>query len=180
LQLQENANAAIEILLAVCDLPTIQDHAQFLLRFPNGCSCPRPILLHPHKRLKRRSNLGLNALPRGSRISYPPRRNVRSEFQKAADGRSSARGKQFSFSRHAISPLPLAAVSRPSCLLVRGWRQQAVKAEVYRCGAVMVGPVVGEGDQCESPWRFAAAPHLNCIAQLGVRYFRHRSVAELE
>src|SRR6266851_3380100 len=65
-------------------------------------------------------------------------------------------------------------------LLLRGWRQQAVEAEVHGGGAVMVGPVVGEGDQCESPWCFAAAPELNRIAQLGVRYFRHRSVAEVE
>ena len=65
-------------------------------------------------------------------------------------------------------------------LLVRGWRQQAVEAEVHGGGAVMVGPVAGEGDQCESPWCFAAAPDLNRIAQLGVRYFRHRSVAEVE
>jgi hypothetical protein len=65
-------------------------------------------------------------------------------------------------------------------LLVRGWRQQAAEAEVHGGGAVMVGPVVGEGDQCESPWCFAAAPELNRIAQLGVRYFRHRRVAEVE
>src|SRR6266849_9575993 len=65
-------------------------------------------------------------------------------------------------------------------LLVRGWRQQAVEAEVHGGGAVMVGPVVGVGGQCESPWCFAAAPDLNRIAQLGVRYFRHRSVAEVE
>src|SRR3989449_3052202 len=65
-------------------------------------------------------------------------------------------------------------------LLLRGWRQQAVEAEVHGGGAVMVGPVVGEGDQCESPRCFAAAPDLNRIAQRGVRYFRHRSIAEVE
>jgi hypothetical protein len=65
-------------------------------------------------------------------------------------------------------------------LLLRGWRQQAVEAEVHGGGAVMIGPVVGEGDQCESPRRFAAAPDLNRIAQRGVRYFRHRSIAEVE
>jgi len=65
-------------------------------------------------------------------------------------------------------------------LLLRGWRQQAVEAEVHGGGAVMVGPVVGEGDQRESPRRFAAAPELNRIAQRGVRYFRHRSIAEVE
>jgi hypothetical protein len=43
------------------------------------------------------------------------------------------------------------------CSLLRGWRQQAVEAEV-RGSAVMVGPVVGEGDQCEIPRCFAAAP----------------------
>ncbi len=65
-------------------------------------------------------------------------------------------------------------------LLLRGWRQQAVEAEVRGGGAVMVGPVVGEGDQCESPGCFAAAPDLNRIAQRGVCYFRHRSIAEVE
>ena len=56
-------------------------------------------------------------------------------------------------------------------LLLRGWRQQAVEAEV-RGGAVMVGPVVGEGDQCESPRCFAVSPDLNRIAQRHVRTFR--------
>jgi len=107
LQLQENANAAIKILLAVSDLPTIQEHSQFLLRVPNGGSCHWPILFQPYKRLKRCSNLGLHAPPRGSRISYPPRRDVRSEFEKAADGRASARRKQFSFSRHKLNLEPL-------------------------------------------------------------------------
>ena len=65
-------------------------------------------------------------------------------------------------------------------LLLRGWRQQAVEAEVHGGGAVMVGSVVGEDDQRESPRCFAAAPDLNRIAQRGVRYFRHRSIAEVE
>jgi hypothetical protein len=65
-------------------------------------------------------------------------------------------------------------------LLLRGWRQQAIEAEVRGGGAVMVGPVVGEGDQCESPRCFATAPDLNRIAQRGVRYFRHRGIAEVE
>jgi hypothetical protein len=43
----------------------------------------------------------------------------------------------------------------------------------------MVGPVVGEGDQCESP-RCFVAPDLNRIAQRSVRYFPHRSIAEVE
>src|SRR5216683_655576 len=73
-------------------------------------------------------------------------------------------------------PLPLNNLR----LLLRGWRQQAVKAEVHGGGAVMVGPVVGEGDQCESPRCFAAAPDLNRIAQGGIRYFWHRSIAEIE
>jgi hypothetical protein len=42
----------------------------------------------------------------------------------------------------------------------------------------MVGPVVGEGDQCESPRCFAAAPDLNRIAQRGVRYFWHLKVLQ--
>jgi len=65
-------------------------------------------------------------------------------------------------------------------LLLRGWRQQAVEAEVHGGGAIVVGPVVGEGDQSESPRCFAAAPDLNRIAQRGVRYFWHRSIAEIE
>jgi len=65
-------------------------------------------------------------------------------------------------------------------LLFRSWRQQTIEAEVHGGGAVMVGPVVGEGDQSESPWCFAAAPELNRIAQRGVRYFWHRSIAEVE
>src|SRR6266849_4400814 len=52
--------------------------------------------------------------------------------------------------------------------------------EVHGGGAVMVGPVVGEGEQSESPRCFAAAPDLNRIAQRGVRYFWHRSIAEIE
>jgi hypothetical protein len=65
-------------------------------------------------------------------------------------------------------------------LLLRGWRQQAVEAEVHGGGAVMVGPVVGEGDQCERTRCFAAAPDLNRIAQRGVRYSWHRNIAEVE
>ena len=42
-----------------------------------------------------------------------------------------------------------------SSLLLRGWREQAVEAEVHGGRAVMVGPVVGEGDQSESPRCFA-------------------------
>jgi hypothetical protein len=49
-------------------------------------------------------------------------------------------------------------------LLLRGWWLQAVEAEVHGGGAVMVGPVIGEGDQSESPRCFAAAPELNRIA----------------
>ena len=58
-------------------------------------------------------------------------------------------------------------------LLLRGWRQQAVEAEVHGGGAVMVGPVVGEGDQCESPRCFAAAPaHSSFIGCKGDRVVR--------
>jgi len=49
-------------------------------------------------------------------------------------------------------------------LLLRGWRLQAVEAEVHGGGAVMVGPVVGEGDQSESPRCFAAAPQSSIVS----------------
>src|SRR5258708_36987759 len=54
-------------------------------------------------------------------------------------------------------------------LLLRGWRQQAVEAEVRGGRAVMVGPVVGEGNHGEHPGGLTAAPDARRITQRRAR-----------
>ena len=100
LQFQKDPYAAIEILLAVGQLPTIQDRTQFPLYLSNFNSRPRSINTQPLERMKCIGNLRLDSLARPPGIPYPARRDIRAEFQVAANHRTCARRKKPCFSSH--------------------------------------------------------------------------------
>ncbi|SPF48932.1 hypothetical protein SBA1_90068 [Candidatus Sulfotelmatobacter kueseliae] len=63
---------------------------------------------------------------------------------------------------------------------LRRGRKQAAEAQIHGRRAVVVGPVVGEGDQGEGARAFVAAEQFHFVGELGVIHFVEGGGAEVE
>ena len=51
-------------------------------------------------------------------------------------------------------------------LRLRRRRQQSVEAQIHRDGAIVIGPIVGQGDERKSTQAFAATEQLDLVCEL--------------